>query len=66
MNRQNGFANFLVIVKIFAKNMCGVVNDYIDTVSAWSMTTMTWCQCSQRLRRYNDSMVNDYAETVSA
>ena len=41
---ENGFTHFFVFAKIFAKNMClsvSVVNDYADTVSAYSTTTQT-------------------------
>ena len=43
MNRRNGFSTFLVFAKIFKKTCVGAVVDYADTVSAWSLTTLTRC-----------------------
>ena len=50
MSSENGFANFFVFAKIFAKNVCprslcghrvSAVNDYADTLSAYLTTTRT-------------------------
>ena len=74
MNRQKRFEKLFVSAKIFVKNLCprsqrlrwhcaSIVNDYVDTMSARSTTTLTTCQQSQRLRRHCVSVVNDYADT---
>ena len=72
---------FLIFAKIFAKNVCllsrwlrwhgvRVVNYYADTMSAWSMTTLTSCQSCQRLlysvHGHCVRVVNEYADTVLA
>ena len=73
---KNDFAKFFIFAKIFAKNVCpcsqrlswygvSVVNDYADTMSVWSTTTLTLFQHSQRLHGHRVSIVNDYADTVS-
>ena len=43
-----------------------VINDYADTVSAWSTTTPTPCRCGQRLCWHCVHIVNNYANIVSA
>ena len=37
-----------------------IVNDHADMVSVKSMTTPTWCQCSQQPRWHRVSVVNNY------
>ena len=45
------------------KTCVRVVNKYADTVSAYSTTTPTSCQRSQRLRGHLVSVVSDYEDT---
>ena len=54
-----------VFTKIFANNVCQRSQPlcFADTMSAWSTTTWTSCQPSQRLRKHCVSVVNDYADT---
>ena len=52
--------------KMFSQNFRShslvlVVNDYADTVLAWSLATQTWCKCGRWLRRHR-VRVNDYAD----
>ena len=63
---KNGLAKLLVFTSIFAKTCVRVVNNFADTMLAWSMTSLTLCQRSQRLHRHRVSVVNYYAVTVSA
>ena len=64
---ENGLANFLFLQRYSRKNVCphsqhlrwyrvSVVNNYTDTMSAWSTTTLTPCHCSQRLRGHMSAL----------
>ena len=61
------FSRTFSISRRYSQKTCGhEVDDYADTVSVQSTTNPTRCQCSQQLRRHRVSIVNDYADTVSA
>ena len=77
MNRQKRFREIFFVVVFFvffcmclrSQRLCwhgvSVVNNYNDTMSAWSTNTLIPCQHSQWLRRHCVSVVNgqDYADT---
>ena len=60
MNARRQFNEFF--------NFCKDIREkHVSPVSAWSTTTLTPCQRSQRLRGQGVSgVVNDYADKVSA
>ena len=71
---KNGFTKFFFFAKKYTKNMCphsrwlnwhGGSKDkgYTDTMSAWLLTTLTLCQCSQRLCGPCVRTVNNYVDT---
>ena len=60
---KNGSAKFLFSPRYSQKMCISVVNNYADTVSAYSMTSRTLCQRSPRLQGHCVSIVNNYVDT---